>query len=506
MLIRRYTPPTCTLEIIAKRSPLARLWGKTLVDELRFELRFDDPRQIQEEPPIVRGDREQLDRLCDVVTAYVQDFLLQSSAANLPLLSAIPLAVNHSPVPEDLPLSGTLPHLQPQGLLFHELALGQLAAENVSGIVSLSATQLFDLAAALDEYSSEIDRLPSTRSSSLPVVPVWGKVAALLMVTAGLATAIVRFSPLPQTQLEVASSPESDSLATAPVEPLPPLPEPPPLPQPDFPDELSGRAPLTPPPTVTAPRVPNAPIFIPGPPRPLNQSRPRNAPSPLPPEEESEIAPIAPPEAPVLPDLPAVTEEGQRQQDSALETILPPERLATVPTQPKASREAPQDFSSPFPPASITPSASSPLAPPSSPAPPSPSLSRSSATRALERQEEAIESFDRPSDSGALEDRNIELEPVEPPRVSQVRSYFQQRWQPPENLPTALEYRLHLAGDGSLERIIPLGETARTYLERAPVPQLGKPFVMPDPNYQTLKVDLILGIDGSVQTRWESSE
>lgn len=489
MLIRRYTPPTCTLEIIAKRSPLARLWGKTLVDELRFELRFDDPRHIQEYPPVVRGDREQLDRLCDVVTAYVQDFLLQSSAANLPLLSAVPLAVENSLSPETRSSSAVLPHLQPKGLLFHELTLGQLTSENASKIVPLSATQLFDLAVALDEYSSEIDRLPSTRPSSLSVVPAWAKVAALLVITMGLATAIARFSQSPQTQLEVASSPESDSLATAPVEPLPPLPEPSPLPQPNFPNELSGRAPLAPPPTVTAPPAPNAPFVIPGPPRPLNQSHSRNAPPP-PPEEESEIATIVPPEAPVLPDLPIVTEESQRQQDSASEAILAPERLTTVPAQPKESQEAPADFAS-----------SSPSARPSPPTRPSTPAPRSRAvTGALERQEEEIEGFDLPPNSAALEDR-VESEPIEPPRVSQVREYFQQRWQPPENLPAALEYRLYLAGDGSIERIIPLGDTARTYLDRVPIPQLGKPFVAPDPQYQTLKLHLILGVDGSVQTR-----
>jgi hypothetical protein len=37
------------------------------------------------------------------------------------------------------------------------------------------------------------------------------------------------------------------------------------------------------------------------------------------------------------------------------------------------------------------------------------------------------------------------------------------------------------------------------------MPQLGKPFVAPSSNYQTLQMRLILGTDGSVQTLLESS-
>ncbi len=77
-VIRRYTPPTCTLEVLAQDSPLSRWMGKTVLKQLSFELRFDDPRLPEESRLPIRGDRDQLEALCDAVTSYVQEFLHQS--------------------------------------------------------------------------------------------------------------------------------------------------------------------------------------------------------------------------------------------------------------------------------------------------------------------------------------------------------------------------------------------------------------------------------------------
>ncbi|HAJ59880.1 MAG TPA: hypothetical protein DCP31_11910, partial [Cyanobacteria bacterium UBA8543] len=60
-VLRRYTPPTCTLEIAAKSSPLSRLTGQSVMKDLRFELRFDDPRKPEDERVIIRGDRTELE-------------------------------------------------------------------------------------------------------------------------------------------------------------------------------------------------------------------------------------------------------------------------------------------------------------------------------------------------------------------------------------------------------------------------------------------------------------
>ncbi len=52
--------------------------GKNVLKHLSFELRFDDPRLPEEHRVPIRGDREQLEALCDAVTSYVQEFLQQS--------------------------------------------------------------------------------------------------------------------------------------------------------------------------------------------------------------------------------------------------------------------------------------------------------------------------------------------------------------------------------------------------------------------------------------------
>lgn len=90
MVLRRYTPPTCTLEIQAKDSPLSRWARRPVFKQLRFELRFDDPRQPEEQRISIFGDRADLEALHEAVTTYVQDFLEQSPA-QMPLGSAATL-------------------------------------------------------------------------------------------------------------------------------------------------------------------------------------------------------------------------------------------------------------------------------------------------------------------------------------------------------------------------------------------------------------------------------
>jgi hypothetical protein len=79
MVLRRYTPPTCTLEIKAKNSPLSRWAGQPVLKHLRFELSFDDPRQPEDKRVTIQGDRADLEALYEGVTSYVQNFLQQSS-------------------------------------------------------------------------------------------------------------------------------------------------------------------------------------------------------------------------------------------------------------------------------------------------------------------------------------------------------------------------------------------------------------------------------------------
>lgn len=86
------------------------------------------------------------------------------------------------------------------------------------------------------------------------------------------------------------------------------------------------------------------------------------------------------------------------------------------------------------------------------------------------------------------------------PQVAEARSYFQERWQPPEGLSQTLEYTLVLAPDGSIERITPLGLASGDYIDRTGMPLVGEPFVSPIANGRSPKIRIVLTPDGKVQT------
>ena len=71
-VLRRYTPPTCALEILAKNSPLSRWAGQTVLKDVRFNLSLDDPKLPPEQWISLRGDRAQLEALQETVQRYVQ--------------------------------------------------------------------------------------------------------------------------------------------------------------------------------------------------------------------------------------------------------------------------------------------------------------------------------------------------------------------------------------------------------------------------------------------------
>jgi hypothetical protein len=89
-------------------------------------------------------------------------------------------------------------------------------------------------------------------------------------------------------------------------------------------------------------------------------------------------------------------------------------------------------------------------------------------------------------------------------QVSEVRSYFEQRWTPPKGLNQVLEYHLLLGNNGSLQQISPLGEAAGQYLDRTNMPLVGERFVSPVAGGKNAKIRLVLGPDGKVMAFLES--
>lgn len=192
---RRYTPPTCTLEITAQTSALSRWTGQPVLKQLQFQLSLEARRWG--EPVQIRGDRRQLEALGEAVESYVQQLLSQTSTD---LSAAPPAATEPQPdFPEPAvsrldPLQAAPPgsfdriQLQPKSFLSHDLFLGPLANETSGSVVNLSASGLFDLATALEESTAEASTLPPQRSLQNP--PLWTRVAAIAVLFVGVTTAV----------------------------------------------------------------------------------------------------------------------------------------------------------------------------------------------------------------------------------------------------------------------------------------------------------------------------
>ncbi|BAZ16131.1 hypothetical protein NIES4071_80060 [Calothrix sp. NIES-4071] len=239
-VIRRYTPPTCTLEVSAQNSPLSQWMGKSVLKQLRFELRLDDPRLPENQRITIRGNRDQLEALCAAVTAYVQQFLhtqpdkFWESYNNSGDVTQI---LNGTEAPQDTHNSSTRLstlgkpynlnktqfssgdiHIEPSGYLSHNLYLGNLASPTSGEFVKLSLLQLFDLASALDEYSDDVLALPNLNTRRrTSVIPNWAPIAAVFALALGLTPFTIQYANRArqnQQSQQTAANTQIDTLQT----------------------------------------------------------------------------------------------------------------------------------------------------------------------------------------------------------------------------------------------------------------------------------------------------
>jgi hypothetical protein len=68
-----------------------------------------------------------------------------------------------------------------------------------------------------------------------------------------------------------------------------------------------------------------------------------------------------------------------------------------------------------------------------------------------------------------------------------------------------LEYSLLLDVDGTIQRIEPLGQAARNFVDRSSIPLIGERFVSPIKSGQPAKIRVVLSPDGKVQTFLETN-
>ncbi len=555
--LRRYTPPTCTLEIAAKTSPLSRFVGQSVLKNLRFELRFDDPRQPDDQRVTIRGDEIELEMLCEAVNSYVQHFLGSSSTQEL-LISGTPRASSgstpHDTLSQDSlasPASSVINsdaiasrslysepgklddsavgsnlqrnpkrrslkarslatdiYIEPKGLLAHHLILGHLANEESGPFVNLSVTQLFDLATALDEYASDAVALPKLNPLSWKKAPpTWAGTAAAVVLAVGVTAATVKYFDQPKNQ-PVATTAGQPPSPTPPPTPATPVPTAPItlLPTPTVPSPLST-APILPPPSR---------VNIPSTPSPLNYplGNQRSTDSSLGNQRPTTIIGVNPSEPatnrPNRPDIPVFTGGAATRPSS----IPPTPTVAISKRNPSPSPSAPAADKAP--PAQAPTRTTKPGVPETAPSLPDlPSLNPNSSTasnsgnpsippattRTTSPTAETNQSASAPTDTG---DKNTLFDRI--PQVGEVRDYLQQRWQPPSGLTQILEYYVFLNPNGTVERIIPINSAAVENLNRTNIPTPGESFVSPVQGEGNPKIRVVFNPDGKVQTFYEGRE
>jgi Domain of unknown function (DUF4335) len=460
-LIRRYTPPTCSLEIAAQQSPLSRWMGKVALKDLRFKLSFDDPRISDDDWVVLRGDRIQLEELNQAVGDYVQSFLTQSSpVGTIEQDIAAQTAVAAAEIAAPTNTTGIA--LQPKGLLSHTLSLGSLATENSGERLILTSTQLADLSTALDEYSAEAITLPNLdrKVAWLPNTsqwssPNWAGLAAGILVTVGLGASLMNGLSNRSATPTTASSSDQRLAMQPPPTPAAPTPNPflvPPM------GKLPTGSPLP------SPGAPNAPLKI-------ATATPGSNP-------DQKIGTM---NAPTI----ANTQGGQ----SEIKIVPPPKPSLSQAQSDAAPKQAP--------------------VPPivdqigSDPEPTKPSAAANSAEARMEGADRAA-ALGKLSSPPAPMARSAPLPALAPSvvtsdQVRAVQSYFQQSWKPQKGLEQGLQYELQLDGSGALQSVTPLGGTSTDQQSKAGIPAIGTPIAPAASDGKSTTVRLLLEPSGGVQ-------
>lgn len=446
--IHRFTPPTCTLEIIGNRSSLSRWANKNISQKIRFQLRFDDPRKPTAKQITISGDQQDLLLLHNAVNSYTQQNL------NASFQSPLAIESNRKTSSEN---NHNYPYLTSQGLVHHQLFLKSLSHDGNSDRICLSTVQLFDLVTALTAYEAEMAVIVENKEQAAKskITLLWGGIAAAAIAATGI-TSILLKSPEPQN---IASSPESQSAPEMPeldeiVPPAAPETASQPAPQPT--KTLESAAKLPPPPAVDTPKPkPNIPDPADYPLADVARQSglrksDRNRPSKQAAESIIEAVPAKPQEREIEP------------QKSAQSTEVKP--LDTA--QPKIESEST-----------------------------APSKDQNQINTVIDSKlNVANDSSPKPTED------KIALRNAPPPsQIQQVITYFEKQWQPPDNLKQSLEYRLLLNPDGSIKKVVPLGKAAQIYLSQTNIPVNGESFMSPPSESQSSKIRVLLNPDGQVQ-------
>jgi hypothetical protein len=87
--------------------------------------------------------------------------------------------------------------------------------------------------------------------------------------------------------------------------------------------------------------------------------------------------------------------------------------------------------------------------------------------------------------------------------IVEVRNYFNKGWQPPAGLKQTLEYSVSLNADGTIQRILPLSNSAGDYIDSTNLPMPGSPFVSPREGEAQTSIQVAFSPDGTVKASLE---
>ena len=523
-VLRRYTPPTCTLQITGRSSPLSRWTERSVLKQLRFELHLDDPQLVEDQKFDLQGDGDQLETLHAELTNYVQHLLSQSPehlSTVLPAVTptdldtvgsadspAISSAVDASQQNEAFSAldAASVPNLEDgasrsttttvnqqiylrQGKgLTHNLFLGPLATEATGPVIPLGTLEIFDLVTALDEYAADMVALPSPGRSGFSAPPAWVSIAALVLVTAGLSTAVVQFLDRQHSQQQVATNavpqdPNSNQIG----QPSPvPGGGPPPLATP----ETLPPAALPPlgaaPPASSSLQQRSLPRLAPGLPVTPGGLRPQGTPVPGISRPGTGQVFTTNPISPELPQAPISVNPDAQQK-----------RSAYSPFKPGISAPGGARSSSSFPDGRLAGTAP-PSLPQLSPANPDVAASSSGDNNTASNNATTLPRGGGSTSASSKEPKSTAFDTV--PQVAEAREFFNKHWTPPSNLTQTLEYNLILGADGKIQRIEPLSQASRNFVDRTGMPLPEEPFVSPNKGGQGVTIRVVLSPDGKVQT------
>lgn len=474
-ILRRYTPSTCTLEIIAKESPLSRWMGRPLLSQARFHLYFDGPHLPADRHIMIRGDRHQLDSLCDITEAYVQDVLTLSPARLDTLLSltaseSTVIQMMAADVSENDHTQGSQPHksspetgiaLHASRGLKHVLHFGELATDESGLSVELSTLELFDLANALDDYRAETFALPSLERPRSQAQYPWLQIVAVVLLAVGGMTAVTRFLGGADSTVQTASSPENAEEAGGAISQ----------------DNLQA---------ANDPSATDAP----------NSAQTDLELEQLPSLDDPLSSDLDLQDPPSRPAPSAAGNAGERQPQTTSprpnSANSSRSQLDTPPTIPPELAALPPVERQNIPSSSGIPNESGNAESGSGAIAPSTALSRSQPLPNAPSSESSLEQ--------SLSPNGDQTSAYSIPQLEELQELFVERWQPPSELTRNLEYRLTFNSDGTLQRVEPLGQTAATYLDRTRMPAIGELIVSPFSDNQIPQVRLILAANGNVET------